>query len=351
MKKRLNFVQILRALGAILVVGFHGRAWLNQINNQKIGDFLFAYGSVGVSIFFAISGFMVFYTTNKLTFSNENGFSISNYKTSFNFFINRVLRFIPMYYIFTFLWIFCFLHFSDYWYGKQLIRLIKSLLFIPDKNRPVLFLGWTLNYEVFFALFYAVILLFSKYKIHAFFAGIFLIFSLRFFTWNHDFMQMVVNPKFNYFFWGAIWAIIVRSKSAEVFFQRKSSVKTWAIIVFSIAIIVVFVLYYFKIYVPKSSYETLLIVGLFIVMFFIWDFYDFNLKIPNFLITLGDISFMIYLFHPFVLMSFEKLFPAHFHFAVWQQISLFIVQFLLIIFISWLLHQYAEKKLIFKVKL
>lgn len=351
MKKRLNFVQILRALGAILVVGFHGKNWLNQINHQKIGDFLFAYGSVGVSTFFAISGFMVFYTTQKLAFANENGFSISNYKTSLQFFLNRVLRFMPMYYLFTFLWILCFLHFSDYLHGKQLLRLIKSLLFIPDKNRPVLFLGWTLNYEVFFALFYAVILMFSKYKKEAFFIGIFIIIMLRFFDWKSDYMQMMANPKFNYFFLGAIWAMIASNTKTIQFFQQKNNTKTWAIIVFSIAIIVVFMLYYFKIYVPKSSYETLLIVGLFIIMFFIWDFYDFNIKIPDFLITLGDISFMVYLFHPFVLMSFEKLFPTHFQFPVWQQVALFAAQFILIISISWLLYKYVEKKLIFKVQL
>lgn len=102
------------------------------------------YGQFGVDIFFVISGFV-------MTLIVENG------QKPATFLLKRVLRILPLYWILTT----CLLilaiikpellnsttaNFTNY---------VKSIFFIPyfkenGSLSPLLALGWTLNYEVFF---------------------------------------------------------------------------------------------------------------------------------------------------------------------------------------------------------
>jgi peptidoglycan/LPS O-acetylase OafA/YrhL len=66
---------------------------------------------------------------------------------------------------FTILAIIIFVSFNDY--EETISHLIKSLLFIPSENSkgiiaPIYGLGWTLNYEFYFYLIFAVGLLFKR---------------------------------------------------------------------------------------------------------------------------------------------------------------------------------------------
>jgi exopolysaccharide production protein ExoZ len=142
-------LQMLRAIAATLVVFVHLDILLAMLRIPAFG-----YG--GVDLFFVISGFIMVYTTH------NRGI------TAADFLENRFVRVAPIYYVATLAV-----------YGVALvapailqatstdpIQLLKSLLFIPFVKgnglvEPVLFVGWTLNYEMFFYVIFALGLLFK----------------------------------------------------------------------------------------------------------------------------------------------------------------------------------------------
>ena len=128
-------IQYLRAVAAIAVVVFHQ---LQEVHPA------FLYGEHGVDIFFVISGFiMVALSDQRKT-------------TPGKFIIDRIVRIVPLYWIGTIavaLTAVLGIHF--YQATADATHLAKSLLFIPAHNPfgelfPTLYLGWTLNYEMFF---------------------------------------------------------------------------------------------------------------------------------------------------------------------------------------------------------
>ncbi|SEN44873.1 Peptidoglycan/LPS O-acetylase OafA/YrhL, contains acyltransferase and SGNH-hydrolase domains [Pseudomonas sp. ok272] len=129
---RLDSVQFLRAIAATAVVIFHIP--------------LFRNGSWGVDIFFVISGFIMALVTAK---------------SGRHFFAKRVIRVVPLYWLGT-VGVFCVALLLPNLLDNttaDLTGLIKSLLFIPYQKgeyvQPLLFLGWTLNFEMFFYLLFA----------------------------------------------------------------------------------------------------------------------------------------------------------------------------------------------------
>ncbi|AYN00514.1 acyltransferase family protein [Chryseobacterium sp. 3008163] len=67
---KLHNLQILRGISALFVCCFHIREGL-IFGDVKFGEILFGRGSIGVPIFFVISGFIMVFTTKKIKF-DEN---------------------------------------------------------------------------------------------------------------------------------------------------------------------------------------------------------------------------------------------------------------------------------------
>lgn len=125
-------IQFLRGFAAISVVIFHASS-LSGISNS-IG-FLAA----GVDIFFIISGIVMC-------------LSISENTNAANFLWRRFVRVVPMYWIFTALAVF----YSIYRYRitPPLEHTLSSFFFLPPSHgtMPILYPGWSLNFEFFFYL-------------------------------------------------------------------------------------------------------------------------------------------------------------------------------------------------------
>lgn len=127
----LKTLQILRAVAATSVVYYH------------IGV-IPVFGSFGVDIFFVISGFVM-------------ALVISNGQTPTTFAINRVTRILPLYWILTTCVLILAAIKPDLLNSTtaNLTNYLKSIFFIPyfKENgalHPMLAVGWTLNYEMFF---------------------------------------------------------------------------------------------------------------------------------------------------------------------------------------------------------
>ena len=154
MKDQLQSVQILRAIAALAVVAFHFAQSL-AIDFNLIPLDSFTMGSDGVDIFFVISGFIMAYTTAR-----------DDQRSPGEFAWKRLVRIVPLYWVLT-LAVFTIgivaptLLNSG---GATWEELGKSLAFIPYERAdgrvaPVLFLGWTLNYEMFFYAVFTIALL------------------------------------------------------------------------------------------------------------------------------------------------------------------------------------------------
>lgn len=139
----LRGVQFLRALAAVAVVYYHA------VDAGGIFG-LPSTGSWGVDVFFVISGFII----GTITVKNSS-----------HFFRRRVFRVVPLYWIATFAWIAAMMLMPGRVHSTQvdLPGLLKSLFFIPYqmplRDGPILQLGWTLNYEMFFYTVVAIMLL------------------------------------------------------------------------------------------------------------------------------------------------------------------------------------------------
>ncbi len=142
---KLNNIQVLRAFAACVVVVFHtGFAFPG----------MHPFGSFGVDVFFVISGYIMA--------------RILDGKSEF-FFRRRLLRIIPPYWLFTILLFLVAQRYPALMGSTRasLSELVRSLLFIPYAKgsnliQPLLFIGWSLNYEMFFYCALGVALLFTR---------------------------------------------------------------------------------------------------------------------------------------------------------------------------------------------
>jgi len=144
-QRRLANLQVLRAIAALGVVQAH--------TGLRLGSWHTA-GTFGVDIFFVLSGFIM----AMISVPEGNAF-----------FVKRLTRIVPPYWTFTLLAFTVLVLFPAFApaYTRGAVPLLKSLLFIPYPElngilRPMLGVGWTLNYEMCFYVLVALGLLISR---------------------------------------------------------------------------------------------------------------------------------------------------------------------------------------------
>ena len=143
-------IQYLRALAAIMVLVYH--VVLHWIPAQKP---YYAPLAAGVDIFFVISGFVMWGVT-----AGRDG-------QSWAFIINRVRRIVPLYWLLTTLMLVVLVIYPEATRTSRfdLGHVISSYFFLPAIHpvkgtfEPLMFPGWTLNYEMMFYLLFALALL------------------------------------------------------------------------------------------------------------------------------------------------------------------------------------------------
>ncbi len=142
-RTQLLSIQYLRGLAALSVLVTHALQWpLAEMNIVLLKT-----GRLGVEVFFVISGFII------TTIAGDGRFNPRE------FLVRRGFRILPAYWAATFL--ITILAIAIPAQFRTTIPttegLIKSLLFIPslEPKAPLLLLGWSLNFEVFFYLLFA----------------------------------------------------------------------------------------------------------------------------------------------------------------------------------------------------
>jgi len=160
--QRLESIQGLRGIAALLVLFFHMASFQRQMAEGNAHDValvsgIWDNGWAGVDLFFVISGFIMVYVTRNTG---------QSFKDVRRFIISRVTRIYPLW------WVCAGIMTLYFWmtYGmpaapdriagarEAMTYAVKSFMLIPQKAEPILGLGWTLIHEMFFYIVFACLL-------------------------------------------------------------------------------------------------------------------------------------------------------------------------------------------------
>ncbi|MGY5801152.1 acyltransferase family protein [Rhizobium sp. LEGMi12c] len=142
-------IQYLRAIAAISVLCFH-------VSETYGLDF--KSGAAGVDIFFVISGFIMWVTTDGRSLGPQE------------FIWRRLIRIVPLYWIATAATFVIAVLKPQFFFdtNSSIENLIGSLFFVPfmkgEALQPVVEQGWTLSYEMFFYLIFSISLLLPEFR-------------------------------------------------------------------------------------------------------------------------------------------------------------------------------------------
>ncbi|EPW7974174.1 acyltransferase family protein [Cronobacter turicensis] len=300
-KGRLDSIQVLRGVAAMLVVLFHFRHYLNDVYPLKdLGDRLFLFGEAGVDIFFVISGFIIVYSSRN---REKNTFS--------EFAIKRFFRLYPLYFVVLSAYL---LSYHDEAFNY--IDVIKSYLLIPiDYNGKAPWFGlstiysaWTLTYESYFYFVFALsILLSHKYRVAICSAVIIVVmyvvqenlygeFSLVAVTGKNEFSGLIYN--FMFVSSPLILDFVMGMVVAYIYVFYEKHVKANEVITF-LSLIVLTVSVIFMVSHATASIGPLFwgwcSVGIVISILIISK--NLNINYPKFLIYFGEMSYSIYINH------------------------------------------------------
>ena len=310
LQNKIDSIQVLRFFAAFSVMMVHLP--------------VFEFGIWGVDIFFVISGFIMMYVTE----NNEKFFLLK-----------RIFRIVPLYWILT-LGVFALaILVPDVLNNTtaNIVHLIKSLFFIPfDKNGtghfPILFLGWTLNFEVIFYFLFSLSLVFFKENrmiACSIFIIIFLVFN-KIFSEKNFIFETYANDIFIEFIFGMILFTIWKKYKNKISTNLSNHFICLAILLVSI-----FILNYYN-FSRSVSYG---LPSLILTVYFL--FFLNHLKFPKILVSLGDASYCIYLLHPYVIQFFYKILEINEYDIIIELVFTLIISIIVFI-VSLLIYKFIE---------
>ncbi|HET9624288.1 MAG TPA: acyltransferase [Kofleriaceae bacterium] len=285
-------LHLLRVIAALGVVYFHTTSSAGLKLDWDIG-------SRGVDVFFVISGFIIAYIGS----SNAE-----------QFFRRRLIRVAPFYWAAT-LCVFAMVVVSPASFRSatsDVAHLISSLLFVPHTNpitqemHPTLELGWSLNFELFFYVVFALALRISQRWSPLISVGWIILFVLAIhgFAANNDIMNFYARPIVLEFCYGIgvfylfAWCTAHKARLAAV-----PGLKLLLIAVFVGSLVALGVLEeHYRDTIPR--YLVAGIPSFFIVTSALLLERLYGLTTKNKLIyLLGEASYIIYLVHPYIVFT------------------------------------------------
>jgi peptidoglycan/LPS O-acetylase OafA/YrhL len=349
----------LRTLAALSVVVFHLTLDFDKFN---LSPYLFgtladgkpkgfAMAGFGVTIFFALSGFLITYLL--LAEKKQQEINIKN------FYLRRLLRIWPLYYLYLAAAVAVIFYFKLYFNRGTLLLYIffaanfpfvlENIPFIANSTLPFLRHYWSLGVEEQYYLFWPWVVKKTKNKLQVFVIAFIAVFILLKCFFHFFFMKTIVAASFNVIRFdcmliGSLGAIYYFNKQA-LFLKIAGSKLAQAI-----AWIVILLLLLNKFHIASvidheivSAVTVMLIIGQITVKN---RLINLDIKIFNFL---GKISYGMYVIHPLIIFFSAMLFKDINLPTIIKYISVYTFVVGSAIFLSWLSYEYFEKRFL-KIK-
>ena len=278
-------LQVLRLVAATMVVITHGILFTTERLDRHFG--LWERGGRGVDIFFALSGFVMIYSSTKIM-EGCDGWKI--------FAERRIVRIVPMYWIATSIKVVAVLFTTGYALHAQLslVNTVFSYVFLPSyssegKISPVLGVGWTLNIEMFFYFLFT-LALFFRWNVFKFVGAVLGLLAVASF-----FRQLYWPPAAFYanimvleFFYGMV--------IAKICLSGKHISKYLAIPLLCLGLVCLMAPWSIE---PKLDYVLVGLVAA-VIVYSMASLEDHMTRIPKWALYMADASYVIYLFHPMI---------------------------------------------------
>jgi exopolysaccharide production protein ExoZ len=303
---KLISIQALRGLAVLGVVAYHALVIEKKYSG---GDLLlpdfFTIGQSGVDLFFVISGF-VMVTVTKGRFARRG--------EMVRFLWGRFTRIYPTYWFYFFLTIAIFLikpNWVNSTQGNQ-FQFLSSLLLLPSNQLPLVMVAWSLIYELWFYMVFAVLLRFHERLLlpslllwGAIITIVNLVFTVTGFSAG---ARIVFHPYSLEFIIGALVAVYISRERAS-----RISARIAILIITFILSIGLPAIYVFNLVQPERTLRMSVIIGMLYgsLLFSVVMLEKFNtFALPKFLQFIGDISYTVYLSHILVLSAIGRLWLA-----------------------------------------
>lgn len=350
MNRKLESLQALRGVAALLVLLFHYRFYLrgDDESGTTIWDALFGWGIIGVDIFFIISGFIMVYTTQHY---------MQGCSSAKRFLLNRAIRIIPLYY-FGLLVAFLFGGaMSTFHYPEKVQNLLSALTFTVYKTSVtphyiddggMYNIRWTLNYEIYFYLAFALCLM-MKHRILALIcwgglmtcvipalAGFQPTLSVQGYDFQTPTIAFITNPLLLEFLIGVFAGYIYLQLKRRIVLVRLPLISSTVAI--GLLCYIVFGVYSGRI--RALNLESTIVLGL-LVLFLTLGEQVLQAYIPRVLKYVGNISFSLYLLHnPIGIAVMKQMGPVGQ--SAFKGIPTILLATLLSILVAHLTHKYIE---------
>ncbi|HET9620759.1 MAG TPA: acyltransferase [Kofleriaceae bacterium] len=289
---RLDFIQALRGLAAFGVVLFHAKIVMPTAGQAA----LFEWGAAGVDLFFVVSGFIMVHATAR---------SDGSLRYALEFLSKRLARIWPVYMIWMVLYIVTVERVPHVWSS-----LARSAVFYPSALRPPpMFggtpnsVGWTINYEVWFYVLFAISLVAKRWRWLTF-ASLVAAFTIviplvltgdvhtaagQEYRLPTAILRLAANPMTWDFAAGVAIGLIYRSR----FHLRHDGVLK-VFVILAVTVEVWCLGTGFRAGYGPAAWGTPIIVM--VLALALWD-KQHPIAVPRWLIWLGDVSFSLYLLH------------------------------------------------------
>lgn len=336
-RKRLSMIQFSRALVPIMVMLFHLSLSMHEYYNFNLLGLYKLPMSGGVSYFFALSGFMMYYVYQS---------NFGQPKQWKKYFINRFIRIYPLYWILTLILLPFLLVYP--WYGAghetKMGTIISSFLLSPNPSGdpPVLIPAWSLKFTVLFYLMFSLSFL-PRPKIGKAILAIWGVICATVFLGYipvTNFMTEFIFNEINLILLGGMCA---------AYFVTHVRINWFFSLLFTVTGILGFPFMWKNSLNPVYDINFDLGTG-FVSILLIIGISSIDLKkdirIPKSLNYLGNAAFSIYLSHNMSLDFFNEMFSRYHLYPALGGWALSIILFIIMVSIGSLVHSYLEKPLI-----
>lgn len=337
LEKKYNLIQILRGFAAIFVMLYHATRHYQEKNLVFLNG-IFQNGYFGVDIFFVLSGFVIYYSSQKYL---ENGNCIEFLK-------KRILRIYPSFWLFLLLPLtVVFFIAPQFIADKSAFEPINYLkvFFLVFNHPQISQISWTLSFELYFYFLFFLMIFNRNFKYLVLMILIVSTINLineNIFS-NLYLIKYLFSPLILEFFLGVLIVFILNK------IHKNYLVGFLVLFVVSI-ILFVFIDYLSSnnmIYITKHNRVLSFGLASFLLILSLVLFEKFNaIKSSKILILVGDSSYVLYLIHSIILSFFDNKLILSDKFVILNQEITTILVCCFIIILSVFIHLIIEKPML-----